>query len=262
MMLHNPLVLAFLCIWVLSFVTWLVSLYKKDASIVDSMWSIFFVVALVCYLALEPVQGPRTALVSGLLCLWAIRLSVYLTYRNWGQPEDRRYQAIRTRNQPHYALKSLAYVFTVQAVLAWIISLPIQPVIASPSPITWLDYLGIVIFICGFLIETIADTHMALFKLKRGPSSHRVLDQGLWRYSRHPNYFGETMLWWGFYLIALSAGAAWWIIISPLLMNVLLLKVSGVPMLEIDLAESNPDYKKYIQSTSPFIPRPPKGPST
>lgn len=248
---------ALLVLLAMSALTWLASLYKRDVSIVDSVWSLFFLGALLTWWLSPIANGPRATVALVLVALWALRLCGYLTWRNWGHPEDRRYQAIRARNQPNYELKSLVIVFALQALLAWWIALPILPVLKSSQPWGWLDSLGATIFITGLILETMADAQMARFKAQpKGKDA--VLNTGLWRYSRHPNYFGESVVWWGFYLMALGAGAPLWLVSSPLLINFLLVKVSGVPMLEQDIAERRPAYRDYILSTSSFIPRPPR----
>lgn len=251
---------ALIVLLAMSGLTWLASLYRRDVSIVDSVWSLFFLGGLLTWWLAPEINGPRAAATLILVGLWALRLCGYLTWRNWGHPEDRRYQAIRERNQPHYELKSLIIVFALQALLAWWIALPILPVLKSSNPWTWLDSLGATVFMTGLILETLADAQMATFKAQ--PKGHdAVLNTGLWRYSRHPNYFGEAVVWWGFYLMALGAGAPLWLITSPLLINVLLVKVSGVPLLEQDIAERRPAYRDYIINTSSFIPRPPRNPS-
>ena len=237
--------------------TWLASLHKRDVSIVDSVWALFFLAALLTWWNLAPPNGPRALSALILVGLWAIRLCGYLTWRNWGHPEDRRYQAIRARNQPNYELKSLVIVFALQAGLAWLIALPILPVLKSTAAWTWLDSLGATLFLLGLVVETLADWQLARFKA-RSQGGEAVLNSGVWRYSRHPNYFGEAVVWWGFYLLAVSAGAPVWMILSPALLTFLLLKVSGVPLLEQDLAERRPAYRDYVRNTSAFIPWPPR----
>jgi steroid 5-alpha reductase family enzyme len=248
---------ALLVLLAMSALTWLASLYKRDVSIVDSVWSLFFLGASLTWWLSPIANGPRASVALVLVGLWALRLCGYLAWRNWGHPEDRRYQTIRARNQPRYELKSLVIVFALQALLAWWIALPILPVLKSAQPWGWLDSFGATVFITGFILETMADAQMARFKAQP-KCSDAVLNTGLWRYSRHPNYFGESVVWWGFYLMALGAGAPIWLVTSPLLINFLLVKVSGVPMLEQDIAERRPSYRNYILSTSSFIPRPPR----
>ncbi len=234
--------------------TWVISVYKRDVSIVDSLWAPMFVIAATVYALTQPEYGTRSALILGLVTLWAVRLTGYITWRNWREPEDYRYQQIRANNQPHFSLKSLYIVFGLQGVLAWVISLPLLGAIASTSPLNALDYIGVALWLVGMMFETVSDVQLARFKsnpINRG----RVLDSGLWRYSRHPNYFGNACIWWGLFLIGL-AGGAWWSVISPIVMTLLLLKVSGVALLEKDISERRPAYRDYVARTNAFIPGP------
>lgn len=236
----------------LSTVTWLVSLVKRDASIVDSVWSLLILLAALVYWLALPESGPRAAWVFALAALWAVRLAAHITRRNWGEPEDHRYRAIRARNQPKYEIKSLYLVFGLQGVLATIVSLPLLAAIAGERAPNWLDALGGLIVALGFVVEAIADWQ--LLRFKSNPANQgKVMDRGLWRYSRHPNYFGEFCVWWGFYLIGLAAGG-WWAIVSPLLMSILLLRVSGVTLLEKDIGERRPGYRDYTARTNAFFP--------
>lgn len=240
----------------LAFCTWLVSVAKRDVSIVDSLWSVMILLAATVYAIVLPHAGARTSLVLGLAALWALRLAAYITWRNWGEGEDRRYQEIRARNEPGFQWKSLYLVFLLQALLAWIVSLSLLPAIASERPLGWWDALGAAVVVFGFIFETLGDVQLAAFKAQ--PANRgRVMDKGLWRYTRHPNYFGEFCVWWGFFLIALSAGDAW-AVVSPLLMSVLLLKVSGVTLLEKDITERRPAYRDYMTRTNAFFPGRPK----
>jgi steroid 5-alpha reductase family enzyme len=233
---------------------WLASLVRNDVSIVDSLWSLMFILALIVYVALGGAVQPRTLLILALAAIWALRLALYISWRNHGEPEDARYQAIRRNNEPGFRYKSLYIVFGLQALLAWVISLPLLVASSSTADTQALDIAGVALFAAGFVFETVGDYQLARFK--RDPAQHgRVLDTGLWRYTRHPNYFGEFTLWWGFYLLAL-AGGGWWTLISPLLMSWLLLKVSGVALLEKDIAERRPQYAAYIQHTNAFFPGP------
>ena len=236
-----------------AFLLWLVSLVKHDVSIVDSLWSLMFLAGAVVYASMTAEPGPRTTLVLILVSVWALRLFGYITWRNWGEEEDRRYQAIRERNEPNFAVKSLYLIFLLQATLAWIISLPLLAAIAGLGPLGALDYLGVTLFAVGLLFETVGDFQLARFKADPA-NDGQVMRSGLWRYTRHPNYFGECCVWWGFFLIALSAGG-WWSIVGPVLMTVLLLKVSGVALLEKDLWERRPGYAQYVKNTNAFFPR-------
>jgi steroid 5-alpha reductase family enzyme len=233
---------------------WLLSLKKNDVSFVDSLWSLFFLlVAVVIALDAQPLSS-RAMLVLALVAVWALRLSAYITIRNWGQAEDYRYQAIRDRNQPGFAFKSLYLVFGLQGLLAWFIAMPIVPAITSSAPLTVIDALAATLWLIGFVFEAGGDYQLRKFQADKS-NKGRVLDTGLWRYTRHPNYFGDFCIWWAFYLFAVSAGG-WWSIASPLLMSFLLLKVSGVAMLEKTIADRRPAYADYILSTNAFFPGP------
>lgn len=232
--------------------TWIVSLFRGDVSIVDSLWSlIFLAISLTWFLAHE-YATQRSAIVLALVTLWALRLSAYITWRNWGECEDARYQAMRRKYSPNFAFKSLFIVFLLQGVLAWIIAMPLLAAITGSRPLNLFDAAAIMLVLFGILYESIADAQLASFKTKPG-NRGRVMDTGLWRYSRHPNYFGECCLWWGFYLFAVAAGG-WWSILSPVLMTFLLLRVSGVSLLEKDIVERRPGYRDYIERTNAFIP--------
>ena len=233
---------------------WVFSLVRNDVSIVDSLWSMMFLLAAAIYFAMSPQQGPRELLVMVLVTVWAVRLSAYITLRNHGEPEDYRYQEIRKNNEPGFRFKSLYIVFILQAILAWVISLPLFAAMGASAPLGLLDYAGVAFWVIGMVFESIGDLQLSRFR-SNPENKGKVLDSGLWRFTRHPNYFGNFMLWWGFYLIALSAGA-WWTIISPMLMTFLLLRVSGVALLEKDISERRPQYATYIRQTNAFFPGP------
>ncbi|MEE4297438.1 MAG: DUF1295 domain-containing protein [Wenzhouxiangella sp.] len=233
---------------------WLLSLRLNNVSIVDSMWSLMFLLAASSYLLSVDEVGPRGLLLLTLVAAWAIRLSAYITWRNWGEGEDFRYQAIRANHQPGFALKSLYIVFGLQGLLALIISLPLFAAIQGDAPLGVLDLLGVALWLIGFVFEAGGDWQLARFKAdpdNRG----KVLDRGLWALTRHPNYFGDFCIWWGFFLMALSAGG-WWTLISPLLMSFMLLKVSGVALLEKDIGHRRPEYARYVRETNAFFPGP------
>ena len=234
--------------------TWGLSVVRHDVAIVDSLWPLMFVMAACSYAWAAPSAGPRAVWVLILVMVWGLRLSIYITVRNWGHGEDRRYQAIRARNQPHFELKSLYLIFALQALLAWVISLPLLGAILGPAPGGIFDWAGGLLWVVGFAFEAGGDWQLARFK--SDPNNQgRVMDRGFWRYTRHPNYFGDFCIWWGFYLMAASTGA-WWSIIGPILMSVLLMRVSGVTLLEKDIGERRPQYGDYVRRTNAFFPGP------
>lgn len=240
-----------------AFCTWLASLVQHDVSLVDRVWSLLVAAPAAAYAwALPPGTNPRFTVMAVLLVAWALRLAAYVSWRNWGHGEDRRYQAIRARNQPNFALKSLYLIFALQAVLAWLVSAPFLAALAGRAEWSLLDSAGVFVAVAGLAFETIGDRQLA--EWKRDPR-HRgqVMDRGLWRFSRHPNYFGECCVWWGFFLLAAPVGG-WWSVVSPLVMTGLLLKVSGVALLEKDIGERRPQYRDYIERTNAFFPGPPK----
>ena len=241
---------------VVALVAWAYSVVRRNVGIVDSLWSLMILATVGAYAVFAESAGVRETLVVALVALWAVRLSAHITVRNHGEPEDRRYREIRRNNEPHFWLKSVYIVFGLQAVLAWFIAMPAVAAASAPAPLGWLDALAIAIFAAGLLFEVVGDWQLMRFGRRRD-SRDQVLDTGLWRYTRHPNYFGEALLWWGVYLLAVAAGA-WWTLASPLLMTVLLLRVSGVALLEKDIAERRPAYRDYVRRTSAFFPLPPK----
>ena len=235
---------------------WLVSLRLKDASIVDPFWGPGFAIAAMTYYLVDGRYPNRGTLVLCLVTLWAARLGYHLYVRNRREGEDPRYAAMRTAGGRLFPLISLFTIFWFQAFLLWVISSPILGSIASQAPLGFFDVFGTIVFLGGLIIESVADNQLALFRVAPANKGH-VLDTGLWHYSRHPNYFGEAVLWWGLYLIAVGA-EAYWTIVGPALITFLLLRFSGVPMLEDGLRASRPGYSEYIKRTSSFVPWPPK----
>jgi steroid 5-alpha reductase family enzyme len=231
---------------------WLVSLALKNASIVDVFWGIGFV--LVTWVAFILGQGylPRKQLLLALVTIWGLRLALHIGIRNWGLGEDFRYAKWREENGARWQWRSFIQVFLLQGVLMWIICAPLPAAQASgfPAILTPLDMIGASLWTLGLLIETIADFHLMRFKANSS-NKGKLLTTGLWKYSRHPNYFGEAVVWWGFYIIALAAGYGW-TIFSPILMTYLLVKVSGVAMLERTL-KHKPGYEDYMKRTSAFF---------
>jgi len=244
------------------FALWLASLRLRDASIVDIFWGFGFVVVAWTGFALAGHEGPgpRPLLLTALVTVWGLRLTVYLAWRNLGKGEDHRYQAMRERFGPRFGLISLPLVFLLQGLLILVVSLPIQWSHAHHGPATLgvLDALGLASFALGFAFESVGDWQLARFKAD--PANRgRVMDRGLWRYTRHPNYFGDFMVWWGLFLVAAATGQATWTVLGPVVMSVLLLRVSGVTLLEASLRRRRPAYADYVRRTSAFVPWPPKG---
>ncbi|HYQ72483.1 MAG TPA: DUF1295 domain-containing protein [Gammaproteobacteria bacterium] len=237
--------------------TWVVSVFIKDVSIVDSIWSLLLLALCATYYLMNEHATTRATLVLALAAVWGLRLSAHITWRNRGEPEDARYQAMRRQYSPNFALKSLGIVFLLQGMLAWLISLPLLAAVTGSRPLQLLDAAALALVVFGILFESIADAQLAAFK-RRPESGGKVLDTGLWRYTRHPNYFGECCVWWGFYLFAVAAGG-WWSILSPALMTFLLLRVSGVSLLEKDIRERRPAYADYVKRTNAFLPGFPQG---
>jgi steroid 5-alpha reductase family enzyme len=255
-MIQHPYFTALLVILGVGAVSWVLSVFKKDVSFVDSLWSFFFLLAAIVFASEAAPLSARGYLVLALVAIWSVRLSVYITARNWGKAEDYRYQQIRANNEPGFAVKSLYIVFGLQGVLAWLIAMPLLPAISSDAPLSVIDVVATLLWITGFIFEAGGDYQLSKFKA-REDSKGRVLNTGLWRYTRHPNYFGDFCIWWSFFLFAVAAGG-WWTIASPVLMSLLLLKVSGVAMLESTIIERRPKYADYIRNTNAFFPGPPR----
>ena len=237
---------------------WAASVARRDVSIVDIFWSLAILAAASVYASGADGLTLRRSVVLAAVGLWAIRLAGYLAWRGWGAAEDKRYRALRER-RPHFRWTSLFVVFWLQAALAWVVSLPLLAVmhVEEPGGPRLLDALGALLFLVGFGFETAGDWQMARFKAN--PANRgRVCDRGLWRFTRHPNYFGEAVLWWGLWCLAGAAPGVHWTVVGPLLLSWLLLRVSGVRLLESDLLREKPAYREYVARTSAFLPRPPR----
>ena len=236
--------------------TWLISLACKDVGIIDICWGTGF--ALIAW-TLFPNVGERLVvhwLIAVLTTVWAVRLSIHLAVRNLGRPEDFRYRAMRKRWGKSFPLASLLVVFCLQGAVMWLVSLPLQICLtASVASSTFVvaTFVGMTLWAVGFVFETVGDWQLVKFK-NDAANAGRVLDTGLWRYTRHPNYFGDCLVWWGLFFIAVSQSRAWWTVISPGIMTFLLLRVSGVSLLEKTLRNSKPEYADYVSRTNAFVP--------
>jgi steroid 5-alpha reductase family enzyme len=237
---------------------WLLALRLRDVSIVDIYWGLGFAQIAIVACALGGGYPWRKLLITGLTVLWGARLAGYLFWRNAGHGEDRRYQAMRRRYGQRFGWVSLYLVFGLQAALMWLVSLPLQVAQIHPTPaaLTALDAIGTALWALGIGCESIGDLQLARFKADPA-NDGRVMQRGLWRYTRHPNYFGDACVWWGLFLIAAAAGG-WWTVLSPALMTLLLVRVSGVALLERTLVKTRPEYADYVRRTSAFVPWPPR----
>ncbi len=236
---------------------WIVSVLVRDASIVDIFWGPGFVIVAWTVFAVADGTDSRRLLLALLTTVWGVRLGAYLAWRNLGKGEDYRYQAFRRRYGPRYWLISLFQVFLLQGMFMWVVSLPIQAgqIPDTPESLGWLAWAGSAVWAVGFLFEAGGDLQLARFKAD--PTNQGgVMDRGLWRYTRHPNYFGDFLVWWGLFVIALEARGTWWTIAGPLVMSFLLLRVSGVAMLERTITKRRKGYEDYVRRTNAFFPGP------
>ncbi len=247
---------SFVPIAVLALLAWVICTWRRNVGLIDIGWPLFLLAAGITVALTSPSLGRAGVAQLLLVLLWSLRLAIHLARRNWSAPEDRRYAAIRARNEPGFWWTSLLYVFLLQAVLAWIVSLPLAAGATANTGNALVSGFGAALALFGLAWEAIADRQLTRFRLQK-TTADQVLDTGLWRYSRHPNYFGECLVWWGFFVVSASP-ATWWTVISPLLMTVLLLRVSGVSLLERDIGQRRPGYQAYIARTSAFLPLPPR----
>jgi len=239
---------------------WAASLALRDASIIDVFWGVGFVaIAWIC-VAVGHGSLDRRLLLAALVTVWGLRLAVHIGTRNLGAGEDRRYAAMRERDGARFWLTSLYRVYLTQAAVMWAVSLPVQAggSLGGGRGLGALDIVGAAVWLVGFGFESIGDLQLGRFRAD--PANRgRVMDRGLWRYTRHPNYFGDASVWWGLGLIALGAGAsAAWGLVGSALDTLILTRVSGKPVLERDIERRRPGYRDYVERTSGFIPRPPR----
>lgn len=239
---------------------WLLSVLLRDVSIVDPAWGpLFVVVALVAALAGEG-SASRRWLVFGLTAAWGLRLGWHLVRRKLAEPaEDRRYARMRAAKGDRFVLWSLFAIFGLQGLLVLVVSLPLTSSSVRAASVGPLVIPGVVLFAVGLGFEAVGDEQLRRFKASAAASRGQVMDRGLWRYTRHPNYFGDVCVWWGLWLVVLPGGDTWWTAVGPLVMTFLLVRVSGMAMLERDISRRRPGYAEYVERTSGFFPLPPKG---
>lgn len=264
----QPIVFLWSAIAVLVLVVsiWAVSVRIKDASIVDIFWGFgFVVVGWVARLASGGEWNTRHKLLLAAATIWGLRLAGYLAWRNLGHGEDFRYRMMRKKHGDKFWLVSLRTVYLTQGLLMFFVSIPLQlgqmrfSGDRTGKTLSALLVVGFVVWLVGVLFETVGDIQLARFKANEA-NKGKVMDRGLWAWTRHPNYFGDSVAWWGMFIISLAARSPWLLIgvVGPIAMTILLRKVSGVPMLEHSMAKRRPGYTEYVARTSPFIPRPPK----
>lgn len=250
--------MALLVILAMVTLLWVVSVIMKNASIVDLFWGFGFVVTSLVYFLNTEGFEPRKLLIMTLVAIWGLRLSIYLTWRNAGKGEDFRYQKFRKDYGEHrYWWVSFFQVFLLQGILMWLISAPLLGAQLYPgNSLGILDYIGVTFWIIGFAFEAGGDIQLARFK-GNPQNKGKVLDTGFWRYTRHPNYFGDTAVWFGYAFICIAAGS-YYPVLGSVLMAAMIIKVSGVALLEKTLTNSKPGYQEYVRKTSAFIPWFPK----
>ena len=246
-----------LSILVVMIATWVLSLVLRNASIVDIAWGLGFVVVAWVSRFIGDGHADRSALLTAMVTIWGLRLALYLLWRNHGEGEDFRYQSIRRRQGDSFPIRSLVTVFGFQGILILIVSLPVQLAATPADPgVGVLAIIGAILWGIGLFFETVGDAQLARFKAN-ADSAGKIMDQGLWRYTRHPNYFGDFCVWWGLFLVAAESTDAWFGIIGPIVMTYMLIKVSGVAMLERGLMKRREGYAEYATRTPVFFPRPP-----
>ncbi|MHA6260751.1 DUF1295 domain-containing protein [Sporosarcina sp. CAU 1771] len=236
-----------------------IGVVRKNNGLVDIAWGLGFVTVAVFTFFASELMTVRSILVTVLVLLWGLRLAYYLFKRNWNKPEDYRYVNMRKRWGSGFSKypKMFLNVYILQLVLLFIIAQPIISVNTSTNiGLRLLDYIGLALWIIGYIFEVVGDGQLKAF-IKRPENKGKLMTNGLWKYTRHPNYFGEAVMWWGIYLITLSVPNGWTTIYSPIVITLLLLFVSGVPLLEKRYKE-HPEWPAYVKKTSKFIPMPPK----
>ncbi|MGH3544854.1 MAG: DUF1295 domain-containing protein [Mycobacteriales bacterium] len=241
-------------------VTFGIALVVGKHRVVDTAWGLGFVaVALVtCCLSVGYGDDPRRLLVTVLTVVWGLRLAVYIAARGWGQPEDPRYDQLLTRAPGNRTLRAFLLIYLTQGVCLWIISLPIQVAAYESAPLNWLSYLGVALWAVGFGFESVGDWQLARFKARRarGETTKTVMNTGLWRYTRHPNYFGDACVWWGMFLLACGHWVGLLTVLAPLLLNYVIVARTGKKLLEEHLSARGPEYREYVERTSGFFPLP------
>jgi steroid 5-alpha reductase family enzyme len=248
---------AIIIVFIYMILLFCLALYKKNNSIIDIGWGTGFMILALYSFFKTHLYMQRHCIVLAMILLWGLRISLHILCRNWGKPEDSRYASMRKKWGKHRELRSFFQIFMLQGIVMLIIAQPIILINSSfENNLRWVDIVGIVVWLVGFVFELVGDYQLQQFLHDKNNHGH-ILTSGLWRYTRHPNYFGEATMWWGIFLIALSVPHGWTAIMSPATITFLLLYVSGVPLAEASF-KGNVEFKKYAQKTSVFFPWFPK----
>lgn len=240
-------------------ILWFISIFIKDVSIIDLFWGTGFLIVNAFYILMSDDMNLRSLIVLVLVSLWGLRLTIYLSIRNIGKGEDARYKEFRRSfGKERYWWFSFFQVFLLQAFLMMIVSITLLGVAVGNKNegLIFIDYIAIIFWIIGISFEAGGDYQLFCFKRDKS-NKGKILNTGFWRYTRHPNYFGDSMIWWSYALFSIASGS-YWHIIGSIIMTLLIIKVSGVALLEKGLNETKPQYREYIEKTSAFIPFFPK----
>ena len=251
-------IIAAICMFLFMSTIWLIAVKLDNYSIVDIIWGITFIITTIVVLVYTELYNVVSLTIAALVLIWGLRLSIYLFSRNAGKPEDYRYQDMRKKWGNKVKQTAFVRVFMLQGTVSLLFSLGIFLGISQSDTILamWPVYLGVIVWVVGFLFESIGDAQLRAF-IQKPENKGKVITTGLWKYTRHPNYFGEATQWFGISIIACAVPLGWISFISPLLLTFFLLKISGVPLLEKKNAKK-PGYAEYATKTSVFVPMPPK----
>jgi steroid 5-alpha reductase family enzyme len=239
------------------FIAFLVGIIKKDNSVMDVFYGGGFILVAWSTFILNGQFALRQIFVTILVTIWGIRLATYVLIRNWGKGEDQRYKNMREDWGDNVVINSLLRIYLFQGLIIFLVVFPVSFINFSDNPSLWfLDYIGVFIWIIGFLFETVGD--IQLYRFLNDPANKgKVFDKGVWRYTQHPNYFGEVTQWWGIYIIAIGVPFGFLTIFGPIIITYMIINVSGVKLLN-KAFEGDSEYAKYKRRTSQFFPLPSK----
>lgn len=237
-------------------VMFIVATIKRDNSLVDIGWGWgFIIIYLYNYIQIDE-PSLRQSIITALIIIWGLRLSLYIYYRNRGKKEDFRYAKWRKQWGKLWLIRSFLQVFILQGIILFLIAYPVFFLHNNSKNILFLDIMGIILWVIGFTIEAVSDWQKNIFK-KDDKNKRKILKTGLWKYSRHPNYFGEVLVWWAIFILILNYDYGWLAVFSPITITCLILFISGIPLLE-EKHKNNKEYQEYARKTSIFIPWIPK----